>query len=350
MPYLISRYILKYFRITMVGYMSTKKDRKILEETRDVMRLKHYSIHTERAYCDWIKRFVIFHDMKSRVDLKNGEEKIESFLTHLAVDTNIAASTQNQAMNALVFLYNHVLKTPLPGAINAVRAPKKKNAPVVMTKDEVSTILALMSGTSQLIAKLLYGCGLRIMEAIRLRIHDIDFNMLCVTVRSAKGNKDRVTTFPASLVPLLKNHLESIKVIHNMDLDNNLGEVYLPHALARKYRKAPKEWDWQYVFPAKKTSVDPRSGKIRRHHVDPSLINKAIKTAKRKSGIIKKISAHTFRHSFATHLLQRGTDIRTIQSLLGHNDIATTMIYTHVTQQGGHGVSSPLDDLESVIS
>jgi integron integrase len=273
------------------------------------------------------------------------ESKIESFLTDLAVNGNVAAATQNQAMNALVFLYRRVLNHALLGSINAVRADKKINVPVVMTREEVAAVISLMDGTAQLVAKLLYGSGLRIMEAVRIRAKDIDFQMKQLAVRSGKGDKDRFTTFPATLTPLLQNHLAGVKTLHQQDSAQGHGEVYLPHALARKYPNATKEWGWQHVFPARNISVDPRSGVTRRHHVDPSVINKAIKVAVRRAALTKTISAHTFRHSFATHLLQRGTDIRTIQQLLGHNDVATTMIYTHILQQGGQGVPSPLDDL-----
>ncbi|HXG17457.1 MAG TPA: integron integrase [Methylomirabilota bacterium] len=318
---------------------------KLLDEVRHVLRLHHYSIHTERSYVEWVVRFVQFHGMRSRENLFPAEAKIEASLTDLAVHGNVAPSTQNQAMNALVFLYKRVLKHPLQGGIDAVRADKKVTVPVVMTREEVAAVLSLMDGTSQLVAKLLYGSGLRIIEAVRLRVKDIDYQMKQLTVRAGKGDKDRVTTFPASLTPLLQNHLAGVKTLHQQDLTQGHGEVYLPHALARKYPHAAKEWGWQYVFPARNLSVDPRSGIIRRHHVDPSVINKAIKVAARRAGLTKQISAHTFRHSFATHLLQRGTDIRTIQQLLGHSDVATTMIYTHILQQGGQGVLSPLDDL-----
>lgn len=326
--------------------MSTSKNRKLLDEVRDVMRLHHYSIHTERTYSDWIKRYIRYHGMTDRQDLIDGEAKIEAFLTHLAVDKTVAPSTQNQAMNALVFLYKHVLKQPLDKEINAVRASRKINIPVVMTREEVAQTIALMEGVPQLIVKLLYGSGLRIMEAVRLRVQDIDYELKCLTVRSGKGAKDRVTTFPTSVIPLLDNHISRVRIIHKQDLNQGYGEVYMPNALARKYPNAAKEWNWQYVFPARNLGIDPRGGKVRRHHVDPSVINKAIKGAVHKAGLTKRISAHTFRHSFATHLLQRGTDIRTIQALLGHKDVATTMIYTHVLQQGGQGVLSPLDDLD----
>lgn len=318
---------------------------KLLDEVRQVLRLRHYSIHTERSYVAWVVRFIRFHGMRSRADLFPAEPKIEVFLTDLAMQGNVAAATQNQAMNALVFLYKRVLEHTLEDRIDALRADRKHNVPVVMTREEVAAILSLMEGTTQVVTKLLYGSGLRIMEAVRLRVKDIDFQMKQLTVRSGKGDKDRFTTFPASLTPLLQNHLVGVKTLHRQDLAHGHGAVYLPHALARKYPNIAKEWGWQYVFPARSLSVDPRSGIIRRHHIDPSVINKAIKVAVRRAGLTKQVSAHTFRHSFATHLLQRGTDIRTIQQLLGHQDLATTMIYTHILQQGGQGVPSPLDDL-----
>lgn len=321
------------------------KGELLLDQVRRVMRVRRYSIHTERSYVDWIRRYVKFHEMKCRDDLHGGEAKIEAFLTDLAIQQHVAPATQNQAMNALVFLYKQVLEQPLGDKINAVRAERKANLPVVLTREEVATLIPFLQGTPQLIVRLLYGSGLRIMEAARLRVKDIDFTMKQITVRSGKGNKDRFTTFASSLIPLLEAHLARVKVVHKQDIADGYGEVYLPHALDRKYPNAGTEWGWQYVFPARDVSLDPRSGKTRRHHVDPSVVNKAIKVAVRKAGIVKHVSAHTFRHSFATHLLQRGTDIRTIQQLLGHSDLDTTMIYTHVLQQGGHGVTSPLDDL-----
>lgn len=325
--------------------MSKKKERKILDQVRDIMRVKHYSIHTERTYCDWIKRYINFHGMSARSDLNNGEKKVEQFLTWLAVEKTVAPSTQNQAMNALVFLYKMVLKTPLTKEIDAVRARKKINVPVVMTRDEVRNVIDVMEGTPQLTVKILYGCGLRIMETVRLRVQDIDYKMKHVIVRSGKGAKDRISTFPETIIPLLENHLVKVKAWHEQDKAQGFGEVYLPYALFRKYPGAASEWNWQYIFPSRNLSKDPRSKKIRRHHIDPSVINKAIREAVKQRGIKKKITAHSFRHSFATHLLEKGTDIRTIQALLGHKDVSTTMIYTHVLQQGGHGVPSPLDDL-----
>ena len=318
---------------------------RLLDEMRDVMRRRHYSMHTERAYRDWVRRYVRFHNMLSRDDLRHGEEKIEAFLTYLAGDRQVAASTQNQAMNALVFLYKHVLEQPLNAEINAARARKRPRIPVALTRDETARVIALISGVHQLVVKLLYGSGLRIAECVRLRVQDVDLEMKALTVRSGKGDKDRITTFPEMLVQPLKEHLVRVKVVHGKDLAEGYGQVYLSNALARKYPYADKDWRWQYVFPAGHRSTDPRSGQTRRHHLDPSPINKAIARAIRQTGIDKRVSAHTFRHSFATHLLQRGTDIRTIQALLGHAHVSTAMIYTHVLQQGGHGVTSPLDDL-----
>ncbi len=325
--------------------MSNKK-KTMIDEVSRIIRLKGYSISTERSYCDWIKRYAKYHNLKSEGDFIDGEKKVEQFLTYLALEENVAPSTQNQAMIALVFLYKQVLKQPLGEGINAVRAKRKITVPTVLTRKEVSQMIAHINGTPQLIVKLLYGSGLRSMEAVRLRVKDVDYDMKQLIVRSGKGSKDRITTFPASMVPLLENHLTKVKALNEYDLANGNGEVYLPYALERKNPNAAKEWGWQYVFPARNTSIDPRSGKVRRHHVDPSVVNKAIKSASKRLELKKQISAHTFRHSFATHLLERGTDIRTIQALLGHKDISTTMIYTHVLQRGGHGVLSPLDDLE----
>jgi len=326
--------------------MSIKNQLKLLDELNVVMRRRHYSIHTERSYAEWVRRYVHFHKMQNRHELmQNKDRKVEDFLTHLAVNGKVAPATQNQALNALVFLYRHVLKDSLGENIRAERAVRKIRVPVVMTRDEVTRVIAAMGGVPQLVAKLLYGSGLRITEALRLRVQEIDFAMKQLTVRSGKGDKDRITTFPVSIIPLLQNHLEKVRLLHRKDLAEGYGEVYLPPALAKKYRKAAREWGWQYVFPSSNLSTDPHSGVVRRHHIDPSVVNKAIRRAVRLVGIDKRVTSHTFRHSFATHLLQRGTDIRTIQALLGHNDVKTTEIYTHVLKQGGHGVVSPLDDL-----
>jgi integron integrase len=271
---------------------------KLLDQLRQVLRVHYYSIHTERAYLDWIVRYVRFHRMRSRDDFFPPEPKIEAFLTDLAVNGNVAAATQYQAMNALVFLYKRVLNHSMQGSINAVRADKKINVPVVMTREEVASVISLMDGTAQLVAKLLYGSGLRIMEAVRLRVQDIDFQLKPLTVRSGKGDKDRFTTVPATLTPLLQNHLARVRTRHQQDLAQGHAEVYLPHALDRKYPHAPKEWGWQYVFPAWDLSVDLRSGITRRHHVDPSVINKAIKVAVRRAGLMRVFVARS-RHNNA---------------------------------------------------
>ncbi len=319
---------------------------KLLDEFHKVMRRRHYSIHTERSYVDWIKRYIHFYKMQERLELlEDKDQKVEDFLSHLAVHGKVAPATQNQALNALVFLYRHVLKEPLGDDLRAERAKKKVRIPVVMTRDEVSRVILAMDGVPQLIVKLLYGSGLRVAEVLRLRVQEIDFSMKQLTVRGGKGDKDRLTTFPASTIPFLQNHLEKVKLLHQRDLDQGYGEVFLPYALSKKYKNAAREWGWQYVFASSQLSTDPLSGVTRRHHIDPSVVNKTIKRAVRLVGIDKRITAHTFRHSFATHLLQRGTDIRTIQGLLGHNDVKTTEIYTHIVKQGGQGVVSPLDDL-----
>ncbi|WP_026600695.1 integron integrase [Methylomonas sp. 11b] len=337
-----------FFRLTIAvnTFTSSSKSPTLLEDVRRVMRLKHYSLHTERTYSEWIKQFVKFHQLNERAGLfENSEAKIEAFLSYLATERQVASATQNQAMNALVFLYKQVLNMPLTQRIEGIRSKTSRRVPVVLTIDEVKQVLPRVEGVAQLVVKLLYGSGLRITEAVRLRVQDVDYGYKQITVRSGKGDKDRVTTFSTTLMPLLQNHLEKVKAIHDQDLVNGFGAVYLPNALAKKYPNAEREWGWQYVFPARSLSVDPLSGVTRRHHIDQSLVNKAIKAAVGQAGISKRVSAHTFRHSFATHLLQRGTDIRTIQALLGHSELETTMIYTHVLNQGGQGVISPLDDL-----
>ena len=317
---------------------------KLLDQVREVMRLKHYAIRTEKAYCDWIKRYVKFHKMRSREELQPAEAKMELFLSSLAVEGQVAASTQNQAFNALLFLYREILHQMLEN-IQAVRADRPVRVPTVLTPEEVKRVIEAMSGTTQLVAKLLYGSGLRLMEGLRLRVQDLDFEMKQLTVRDGKGAKDRFTVLAEGVIPALREHLANVKLTHQEDLAAGNGAVYLPGALDRKYLKAAREWGWQYVFPARDLSTDPRSGVVRRHHLDEATINKAIKAAVARVGIAKRVSSHTLRHSFATHALQRGADIRTIQELLGHNDVSTTMIYTHVLRQGGGGMKSPLDCL-----
>ena len=273
-----------------------------------------------------------------------GSPEIEAFLTHLAVKENVAASTQNQALAALLFLYREVLNKDLDGPIDAMRAKRPKRLPTVLTKEEVSKVIGFLSGTNQLMVKLLYGSGLRLMECVRLRVKDVDFAQRQIIVRDGKGMKDRVTMLPDVLIPPLQEHLRHVKRIHDDDLAKGYGSVYLPFALERKYPNANREWIWQYVFPAYKRSTDPRSGAIRRHHIHESGLQKAVKRAAKLAGINKRVTCHTFRHSFATHLLENGYDIRTVQELLGHKDVRTTMIYTHVLKRGGLAVRSPLDE------
>ncbi len=316
---------------------------KLLDQVRDVIRKKHYSIRTEQAYVDWAKRFILFHKKNHPKDL--GEKEISQFISHLATDRRVASSTQNQALNAIVFLYKRVLNIELGNFGHMERAKKPEKLPTVMSRTEVNKVLSSMSGINQLMAKLLYGCGLRLMECVRLRVKDIDFEQNHIIVRDGKGMKDRSTMLPEQLKPLLMEHLEGVKITHKQDLQNRLGEAYLPLALERKYPKAAKEWGWQYVFPSEKISKDPRSGKMRRHHVSESALQRAVQKAARKACLTKHVSPHTFRHSFATHLLEGGYDIRTVQELLGHKDVSTTMIYTHVINKGGIGVQSPLDTL-----
>jgi integron integrase len=318
---------------------------KLLEQVREVMRLKHYSIRTERCYCDWIRRYIRFHRIRSREELiQEVKGKMELFLSHLAVNGQVAASTQNQGFNALLFLYREVLHVAI-GEVDAVRADRPQRVPVVLTKEETRRVILAMSGTTQLVVKLLYGSGLRLLEALRLRVQDVDFGMKQLTVRDGKGAKDRYTPLAEVMLPVLREHLEKVRLTHEVDLKQGYGAVYLPGALDRKYPNAAREWRWQYVFPARDLSVDPRTGTKRRHHLDEATIHRAIKAAVARVGIQKRVSSHTFRHSFATHGLQAGADIRTIQELLGHEDVSTTMIYTHVMGQGGCGMRSPLDSL-----
>lgn len=320
-----------------------KPPKKLLDQVRDKLRLKHYSIRTEESYLSWIKRFILYHHNRHPKDM--GKKEMEAFLTHLAVDLKVAPSTQNQAFNAILFLYRDVLGVGIDDKINAVRARKRRKLPTVMTKSETSRIIGAMPGVHKLMAMLLYGCGLRTMECLRLRVKDIDFERNQIVVRDGKGMEDRVTVLPATVEPLLREHLERIKMLHQADLAEGHGSLYLPYALERKHRHATREWGWQYVFPSKSLSRDPRSNLERRHHISESTLHKAVKNAARLAGIDKKVSCHTFRHSFATHLLEDGYDIRTVQELLGHEDVSTTMIYTHVLNKGGKAVQSPLDRL-----
>lgn len=314
---------------------------RLLDQVREKLRLKHYSIRTEQAYLDWIKRFIFFHGKKHPAAMAAPE--VEAFLTHLAVDRKVSASTQNQAMSAILFLYKEVLGHELEWLQNVERAKRPLRMPVVLTGNEVRAVLARLEGRPWLMASLLYGTGLRLMECVRLRVKDVDFEYAQIMVRDGKGEKDRVTMLPGALAIPINEHLQKVKAVHEQDLRDGFGDVYLPHALARKYPKAGREWGWQYVFPASRRSIDPRSGVERRHHTDEQNLQRALKKAVRAAAVNKPASCHTLRHSFATHLLQSGYDIRTVQELLGHADVSTTMIYTHVLNKGGRGVTSPLD-------
>jgi len=312
-----------------------------MDQVRDTIRKKHYSIRTEQTYCEWIKRFIFFNGKRHPSEM--GKNEIACFLSHLATDRKVAASTQNQALNAIVFLYKQVLKINIGDFSQFERAKTPSRLPVVLTKKEVALLLPFVSDKYRLMVELLYGCGLRLMECIRMRVKDIDFDSSQVIVRHGKGAKDRVTMLPESLKQKLRDHLIRVKKIHEHDLKTGFGEVYLPYALSRKYPNAATEWYWQYVFPSEKISKDPRSGRKRRHHIYETGLQRAVKNASRKAGLSKPASPHVFRHSFATHLLEDGYDIRTVQELLGHKDVSTTMIYTHVLNKGAMGVMSPLD-------
>ncbi len=313
---------------------------KLLDRVRWQLRVKHYSIRTEQAYLDWIRRYILFH--RKRHPNEMGEEEITRFLTHLAVNKHVAASTQNQALSALLFLYQEVLNTKLD-FIDAERVKRPAKIPVVFTPEEAHAVLAQLRAEYHLMALLLYGSGLRLMECVRLRVKDVDLGLNRIIVRDGKGQRDRVTLLPEAGREELHLHLGRVRALHRQDLAAGRGRVYLPFALARKYRNADRSWAWQYVFPAAKLSLDPRSGEIRRHHVQEKNLQNAVKLAIQRAGIAKPASCHTFRHSFATHLLQAGSDIRTVQALLGHKDVSTTMIYTHVLDKPGLGVRSPVD-------
>jgi integron integrase len=317
------------------------KPKKLMDQVRDVLRLKHYSLRTERSYCDWIERFIRFHHLRHPKEM--GEVEVSSFLTQLARDGRVAAATQNQALSALLFLYKHVLKQEIGWLDNVERAKRPARVPVVLTRDEVHKIFAHLHGMPRLMAGLLYGSGLRLMECVRLRVKDIDFGYARITVREGKGGKDRVTMLPVNLAAGLQRHLQKVKAQHEQDIDDGFGHVHLPDALTRKFPSAAREWGWQYVFPSSRISLDPRTTIRRRHHVDENVLQVALKKAVRAAGINKPASCHTLRHSFATHLLENGYDIRTVQELLGHKDVSTTMIYTHVLSKPGLGVKSPLD-------
>lgn len=316
---------------------------KLLEQVRDRIRAKHYSFRTEESYVGWIRRFILFHHKTHPSQM--GAKEVEAFLSHLAVDRKVSASTQNQAKSAILFLYKEVLEIKLPWLENVTQAKSPQRLPTVLTVSEVQSVLSHISGTWRIMANLLYGSGLRLMECVRLRVKDIDFEMKQIVVRDGKGFKDRITMLPDSVADQLKNHLAGVEELHRHDLQNGYGEAWLPQALARKYPSAAKDWGWQYVFPSKNLSADPETGSMRRHHVDPKGLQRAFRQALRATHIVKPATPHTLRHSFATHLLQSGYDIRTVQELLGHKDVSTTMIYTHVLNRGGRGVRSPLDPI-----
>jgi integron integrase len=313
----------------------------LLDRVRDRIRLKHYSIRTEEAYCDWIRRFIIFHGKRHPSAL--GASEVEAFLTSLAVRGRVAASTQNQAKSALLFLYREVLGIELPWLDGIEKAKAPARLPVVLTREEVSRVIARLEGAHRLIGALLYGTGLRIMEAMRLRVKDVEFTRREILVRDGKGNKDRITMLPARVAGPLREQIAHVRELHRADLEEGFGGVWLPFALARKYPGAAHEWMWQYVFPADARSADPRTGDVRRHHLSDQAFQRAMKIAVRGAGIAKAATPHTLRHSFATHLLESGYDIRTVQELLGHQNVSTTMVYTHVLNRGGRGVVSPID-------
>lgn len=315
---------------------------KLLDRVRWHLRVKRYSIRTEKAYIDWIKRYILFHEKRHPAEM--GEREIAAFLSHLAVDARVAASTQNQALSALLFLYGQVLDRKLDFIDSIERARRPPKLPVVFTRTEVRRVLAQLQGDYRLMGELLYGTGLRLMELLRLRIKDVDFGYNQIIVRAGKGMRERRTMLPARLKPPLQLQVQRVRQLHRHDLARGGGSVYLPMALDRKYPGASRDWRWQYLFPAPKLSLDPRSGALRRHHLGEKNLQNAVKTAIRAAGLSKAASCHTFRHSFATHLLERGTDIRSVQELLGHKDISTTMVYTHVLNKPGLGILSPLDD------
>jgi integron integrase len=316
---------------------------RLLDRLRAEIRTRHYSIRTEAAYVDWARRFILFHNKRHPQDM--GAAEVSAFLTHLATERQVGASTQNQAKSALLFLYGQVLKQDLPWLDEVVTARTQRKLPVVLTPSEVRALLLEMSGISALVAALLYGCGMRLLEGLRLRVKDVEFERRELIVRDGKGGKDRVTVLPENLMQRLRDQLAQTKMQHDADLRQGSGAVWLPDALSVKYPNAVRSWGWQWVFPSPVRSRDPRSGQIRRHHLYEQSIQKAVAIAAKRAGFHKPCSPHVLRHSFATHMLQAGYDIRTVQELLGHSDVSTTMIYTHVMNKGGRGVLSPLDSL-----
>ena len=314
---------------------------KLLEQCKIILRTRHYALRTEKSYLDWIKRFILFHGKRHPQEM--GEAEIAAFLNHLANEGRVAAATQNQALSALLFLFNIVLERPLGTFEGLQRVQRPPKLPTVLSKPEVRSVLRELSGPYRLMGDLLYGSGLRLMECLRLRVKDVDFYQHQITLREGKGGKERVTMLPTLVIPALRAHLETVKNAHEQELAAGLGTVWLPEAYVRKNPAAAKQWAWQWVFPAEKRSANPVSGELHRHHVGEKNLQNAVKAAVKRSGITKPASPHTFRHSFATHLLEAGYDIRTVQELLGHSDVSTTMIYTHVLNKPGLAVRSPLD-------
>ena len=319
------------------------KPPRLLDRVREAIRVRHYSLRTEDSYVQWTRRFVLFHGKRHPQTM--GAAEVAAFLTHLAAERHVAPATQNQAKSALLFLYKQVLGVELPWLDEVVGAKERHRLPVVLTQGEVRSLLHELSGSAWLVASILYGAGLRLLEGLRLRVKDVDFERRELLVRDGKGGKDRVSVLPENLVLPLQAQVQRAKVRHDRDLAQGCGDVWLPHALAQKYRNASRSWGWQWVFPSPSRSTDPRSGRILRHHVHEASIQKAVATAAKRAGIVKPCSPHVLRHSFATHMLQAGYDIRTVQELLGHADVRTTMIYTHVLNRGGRGVRSPFDQI-----
>ena len=323
---------------------SDKGGKRLIERLREEIRTRHYSRRTERAYWYCVRYFIFFHGKRHPAEM--GAAEVSEFLSWLAMDRGVAAATQNQALSALLFLYRKVLGVELPWLDRMVRAQRPVRLPTVLSETEVRRLLAQLRGAASLMAGLLYGAGLRQIECLSLRVKDVDFAYRQILVRDGKGAKDRVTMLPENLVQPLQAHLGRVHALHGRDLKAGFGETHLPHALARKYPRAAREWKWQLVFPSASRSADPDGGAVRRHHVHPDTLSRAVSRAARAAGIEKHVTCHTLRHSFATHLLERGYDIRTVQELLGHSDVSTTMIYTHVLNRGGRAVKSPLDRLE----
>jgi integron integrase len=322
-----------------------KKGKRLVQRFREAIRALHYSRRTEKAYWYWVRYFVFFHGKRHPAEM--GAPEVTTFLSWLAAERKVAAATQNQALSALLFLYKQVLGVDLPWLAGLVRAQRPVRVPVVLTPTEVRRLLEPLQGTPRLMVGLLYGAGLRQIECLSLRVKDLDFAYRQIVVRDGKGAKDRVTMLPGNLAQPLQAHLGRVRALHVRDRADGYGAVWLPGALARKYPRAALEWGWQFVFPSAVRSVDPRGGAIRRHHLHPDTLSRIVKGAARSAGIVKPVTCHTLRHSFATHLLEAGHDIRTVQELLGHSDVSTTMIYTHVLNRGGRAVKSPLDRLEA---